>query len=108
MPDVRSGYTADQCHGTTNTQGECALEITDSAGNVLADGGSYVPGATYTAEMVSECMGMQVGDAATCSGYGREVILEVTAGTIDPGAGSRGCGDTRMINPFRNPTITDE
>ena len=45
------------------------------------------------------------GDQA-CSGYGREVLIELDGATFSPGAGSRGCSNTRMINPFRTPTIT--
>lgn len=33
-------------------------------------------------------------------------MLELSAGTWDGGAGSQGCGDTRVINPFRDPTLT--
>ena len=100
-----AGFATVQCHTDANQHGECWLQVTRADGSTLNDGDGFVPGETLGISMESECMGMALGADATCSEYGREVLIELEGQRWGSGAGSRGCSNTRIINPFRTPTI---
>ena len=100
-----AGFPTVACHTDANQHGECQFGITREDGTALNDGDTFVPGETLNIDMVSECNGMARGDTAECSSYGREWMIELDGGTWDNGAGQRGCGDTRIVNPFRVPTM---
>ena len=100
-----AGFPTVACHTDANQHGECQLGITRGDGTALNDGDTYVPGETLNIDMVSECAGMALGDDNTCSDYGREWMIELDGGTFDIGAGTRGCSNTRIVNPFRVPTM---
>ena len=100
-----AGFATVQCHTDANEHAECWLLVTRADGSTLNDGDGFVPGETLGISMESECMGMALGADATCSEYGREVLIELEGQRWGSGAGSRGCSNTRIINPFRTPTI---
>ena len=88
------------CHDDFS-DGSCSLVIQRSDGSQLNDGDSYAPGEVLTFAIISAC---QLSADNAC-GDGREVLMEVEGASFEGGEGTRGCGNARMINPFRPPEV---